>query len=89
MKPVKPEIDENDYKEIKAETSKIKYNREKNIPFGDVRYPQYKDKALGLYSSKDTNDTERRKAYRARHAKEVPSFKKYYSAGYFAYKYLW
>ena len=76
-------------KKYYAELRNKKNGREKNIAFGDVRYPQYKDKALGLYKSKDHNDKERRDAYRKRHSKEVPSFKKYYSAGYFAYKYLW
>jgi len=58
----------------------------RTIQFGDRRYGQYKDKTpLKLYSSKDTNDLKRRKAYRARHTYEKPK----YSAGWFALKYLW
>lgn len=58
----------------------------KRVPFGDIRYEQYKDKALGLYASKDHGDLKRRKAYRTRHAGED---KDKYSSGYFAWKYLW
>jgi len=76
-------------KKYYAELRNKKTGREKNIAFGDVRYQQYFDKALGLYKSKDHLDKKRRDAYRSRHSKEVPSFKKYYSPGYFAYKFLW
>jgi hypothetical protein len=58
------------------------------IPFGDSRYEQYKDTTgLNLYSNKDHGDKKRREAYRARHAKDVREG--YYSAGYFALRYLW
>jgi len=58
------------------------------IPFGDNRYEQYKDTTgLKLYSSIDHGDKQRRASYRARHAKDIRDG--YYSAGYFALKYLW
>lgn len=76
-------------KKYYAELRNKKTGKEKNIPFGDVRYEQYFDKALGLYKSKNHLDKKRRDSYRARHAKEVPSFKKYYSPGYFAWRFLW
>ena len=63
-------------------------NKFVNIPFGDSRYEQYKDTTgLKLYSSKDHGDKIRRDAYRARHSKDIRDG--YYSAGYFALKYLW
>ena len=58
----------------------------KTVQFGDSRYNQYKDRTpLKLYSSKDTLDKKRRKAYRDRHTYAKPK----YSAGWFALKYLW
>lgn len=63
-----------------------KTKREKRVPFGDTRYEQYKDRALGLYKHKDHNDIKRRTAYRQRHSGEVNDK---YSSGYFAWKYLW
>jgi len=58
----------------------------KTIQFGDKRYGQFRDKTpLKLYSSKNTNSTKRRKAYKARHTYAKPK----YSAGWFANKYLW
>lgn len=63
-----------------------KTKREKKVPFGDSRYEQFKDKALGLYKHKDHNDPKRRTAYRQRHAGEE---KKKFSPGYFAWKFLW
>lgn len=63
-----------------------KTQRELKVPFGDTRYEQYKDKALGLYKHKDHNDPKRRENYRKRHAgEEISKF----SSGYFSYKYLW
>tara|TARA_R110002167_G_scaffold9170_7_gene41818 strand:+ start:3792 stop:4097 length:306 start_codon:yes stop_codon:yes gene_type:complete len=71
-----------------------KTGRRVKIHFGGIKkdgtpYPQYKDKVLGMYSKYDTNDKKRRELYRSRHSKEVPSFKDYWSAGYFSYKKLW
>ncbi len=56
------------------------------ISFGDSRYEQYKDRALGIYSHKDHLDIKRRRLYRERHKGED---KTKYSAGYFAWHYLW
>jgi hypothetical protein len=57
------------------------------VPFGDNRYPQYKDSVpLGLYKKKDHNDVIRRQRYRARHAGEN---KNKFSSGYFSWYYLW
>lgn len=72
-----------------------KTGKQRTIHFGGIKkdgtpYSQYKDTTgLGLYSKYDTNDKKRRELYRQRHSKEVPSFKDYYSAGYFSYKKLW
>lgn len=65
-----------------------------NVYFGGIRpngkpYPQYKDKALGIYKKYDHNDKERRDRYRKRHQKEEASFKNYWSPGYFATTFLW
>jgi hypothetical protein len=62
--------------------------KEKRIPFGDSRYEQYHDSTgLGLYSSKNHEDKTRRGLYRQRHKKDLRDG--YFSAGYFAYHYLW
>jgi hypothetical protein len=52
--------------------------------FGDKRYHHYKDK-IGMYSSLNHLDTDRRRRYYARHGRQV----KKYSAKYFSHKYLW
>ena len=58
----------------------------RKISFGAIDYEQFKDSTtLKLYSSKNTNSTKRRKAYKARHTYAKPK----YSAGWFANKYLW
>lgn len=47
-----------------------KTKKTKRINFGDKRYQQYTDSTgLGLYSHLDHNDPDRRRRYRARHAK--------------------
>ena len=56
------------------------------IHFGARSYGQFKDRALGLYSSSDHNDKTRRANYHARHASDI---NKAYSASWFALKYLW
>ena len=88
----------NDYKFKRFERSKTagkkydavlenkKSKTERRVPFGARGYDQYKDKALGLYSGRDHNDTKRRDLYRKRHAGEE---KAKYSSGYFSWKYLW
>jgi len=61
--------------------------RIKKVQFGDVSYQHYKDQTgLNLWSHKDHNDSERRRRYRARHAKEKDTK---FTAGWFAYHYLW
>jgi hypothetical protein len=63
-------------------TNKLKY-----VPFGDVRYQQYRDTTpLKLYKHLDHNDIKRRELYRKRHAGEE---KNKYSSGYFSYYLLW
>ena len=58
----------------------------RTIQFGAVGYGQYKDTTpLKLYSSDDTLDKKRRKAYFARHPKDYPR----YSADWLSKKYLW
>lgn len=56
------------------------------VPFGDRRYHQYFDNALGLYSHMDHKDPVRRSGYRSRHRKDA---RNKFSSGYFAMKYLW
>ena len=81
---------------IKATTTKKYYailknkktNREVKVGFGAKGYEQYKDKALGSYSSQNHMDSKRREAYRKRHAGEGETSKKY-SPGWFAWHYLW
>ena len=55
------------------------------VPFGDKRYQQFFDK-IGLYSSLNHNDEERRQLYVARHRKDINLP---YSASYFSLRYLW
>lgn len=89
-----------DYKFIKFEKSKVKnkkytaYIKNKSndkiykINFGDSRYEHYKDNTgSGFWSSKDHNDKERRKRYRARHLTYLN--KNEYSPAYFSWFYLW
>lgn len=56
----------------------------KVVHFGDNRYQQYKDSALGVYTRLNHGDTERRNRYYARHG---PAKK--HSAKWFSHKYLW
>jgi len=81
-------------KKYQAILKNKKTNREVKVHFGGIKkdgipYDQYRDTALGLYSKYDHNNNERRDRYRKRHAKEEPSFRDYWSAGLFSYKYLW
>ena len=60
----------------------------KRIPFGDVRYEQYKDSTPNkLYSGKDHNDKKRRDAYRKRHKIHLKN--NFFSPAYFSWHYLW
>lgn len=62
-------------------------NKEKRIPFGDIRYEQYKDTTgLGLYSKLNHLDLKRREHYRTRHEGEQNHK---FSSGYFSWYYLW
>ena len=64
-----------------------KTGKHKIIPFGDIRYQQYKDQTgLGLYSDKDHGDPKRRQSYRKRHEGEQNHM---FSSGYFSFYYLW
>ena len=58
----------------------------KKISFGDIRYQQYKDNVLGLYSHLDHNDIKRKNNYRNRHKHDKLNE---YIAGWLAYTYLW
>jgi hypothetical protein len=62
--------------------------REVKVGFGAKGYEHYKDKALGSYSSQNHGDAKRRASYRARHKGEGDPSRKY-SAGWFAWHYLW
>lgn len=82
-------------KKYKAILRNKKTKKEVNIHFGAIRenrkpYEQWKDSTgLGIYTKYNHCDKERRKRYQFRHRKEQPSFKEYWSAGYFSWKYLW
>lgn len=88
----------NDYKFIEFKKSNTKHKKYdailmnkktkkiKTVSFGDNRYEQYKDGALGIYSHLDHGDLKRRASYRARHDGEQNNK---FSSGYFSYKYLW
>ena len=81
----------------KSKTKKKKYdaillNKETGrtvaVPFGDTRYENYHDKTgLNLYPHLLHGDKVRRRAYRARHAKDLR--KGFFSPGYFSYCFLW
>jgi hypothetical protein len=58
-----------------------------HVPFGDKRYDQFEDKALGYYSNMNHYDMNRRRLYRIRHKKDRKIG--YYTAGNFALDYLW
>lgn len=61
--------------------------KEKRVPFGDNRYPHYKDTTgLNLYPKLNSLDKEKRRMYRLRHAGED---KNKFSSGFFALKKLW
>lgn len=75
------------YKKYDAILEHKNTGRTKTIPFGDVRYEQYKDSTgLGLYSDKNHGDKQRRKNYKSRHNK---TSKNKFSSSWFSMKYLW
>ena len=80
------EISPQKYKKYNAilrhESGKLKY-----IPFGDVRYQQFRDSTgLGVYSHLDHGDRKRQINYLKRHAKTSDNL---YSSSYFSKNYLW
>lgn len=75
------------HKKYDAILENKKTQKQKRIPFGDSRYPQYLDKVpLQLYKSLNHYDKQRRKSYRARHWEDP---KNKYSSGWFSWHYLW
>jgi len=65
-----------------------KTKRKKTINFGDDRHEQYKDTTgLGLYSHKNHLDKNRQESYKLRHHNDIKDG--FYSAGWFAMKFLW
>ena len=66
----------------------------KVVHFGDKRYGQFKDKALGVYSNLDHSDTARRRSYRRR-ARGIKNkngkavFQDKESPAYYSYRFLW
>ncbi len=65
----------------------IKTRKEYRVPFGDVRYEQYRDTALGLYRQLDHGDRrQRRLNYLKRHEN---TRKKKWSPSWFSAVFLW
>jgi len=62
-----------------------KTGREKRVSFGQNGKSHYKDQALGLYSSDNHLDKERRDRYYARHGPHHG----FPSASYWSHNYLW
>ena len=89
-----PYYPKTEYEFIRFERSHIpskKYNailenkvtgRIGTVPFGSTGYAQYKDRALGFYSSIDHMDKKRR----ARHSGDINLA---YSPSWFSLKFLW
>jgi len=42
-----------------------------------------------ILQNKQTKREVRKRSYRSRHSKEIPTFREFYSPGFFAMKYLW
>ena len=82
----------NKRKKYSAILQNKKTKREVKVDFGAIKpdgtpYEQYKDSTgLGLYSKYNHNDKKRRDSYRARHKNDNLNE---YSAGYFAWHFLW
>ncbi len=79
------------YKPFKSKSKNKKYSvyvlkndKKRLIHFGDSRYGQYKDK-IGVYSSLDHGDKQRRKNYHSRHGKATDKN----TAKYWSHKILW
>jgi hypothetical protein len=56
------------------------------VSFGDNRFQQYKDTALGLYSHLDHLDKKRKDNYKSRHHKDI---NKKFSPGWMSFNFLW
>ena len=63
-----------------------KSKSEVRVPFGDKRYEQYKDSALGFYTYLNHLDDQRRNNYQKRHKGDRLNC---FSPGYFSWFYLW
>lgn len=67
----------------------------KKVHFGDSRFGQYRDRTgLGLYSSKDTMDPDKREAYKSRHSRilnefGIPFAEIKFTPAWFSMNYLW
>jgi hypothetical protein len=59
----------------------------RTIHFGARTMEQYKDRALGLYSARNHNDSERRRLYYIRHKNDNSNDPEYPS--YYSNRYLW
>ena len=67
-----------------------KTKREVRVPFGAIGYEQFRDSTgKGLYTKDNHMDKNRKRNYRSRHSKEIPSFKNFYSPGWFSMRFLW
>ena len=69
-------------------------NNDKWVHFGDTRYEQYEDKALGLFQDQNHYDKKRRESYRkrSRGIKDKHGNLTYLdksSPNFYSYKYLW
>ena len=84
---IKFEVAKSNNKKYLAIIEDKKTKRKQTVPFGDVRYEQYRDDVpLKRYTRLNHNDPKRRQNYLARHGKTMT---KKYSPSYFAAKYLW
>lgn len=84
---VKFEVARKNNKKYLAIIEDKKTKRKQTVPFGDVRYDQYRDDVpLKRYTRLNHNDKKRRDNYLARHGKTMT---KKFSPSYFAAKYLW
>lgn len=87
-------------KKYTAHVRNKKTRKVRKIHFGDVRYPQYRDRtSLGLYSHKNHGTRRRMQRYYSRHSgtknrktainREIRKNKGLYNAKILSHKYLW
>jgi hypothetical protein len=97
LKIIRPTVKGKKYTAIIVER---KTKKERKISFGSIGYSQYKDQTpLKLYSSNNSLDMKRRKAYFNRHSnedtkaealsKEIAKSGGRYNAKILSHKYLW